>query len=42
MKIYLIHRQSVVSAMEWLLQHENDADIDEPLPQESSDEVNNF
>jgi hypothetical protein len=25
--------------MEWLLQHENDDDIDDPLPQGSSDEV---
>lgn len=29
---------SVMSAMEWLLQHENDADIDEPVPEESVDE----
>lgn len=37
-KALLLNRQSVVSAMEWLLQHENDDDIDDPLPQGSSDE----
>ncbi|XP_045197276.2 ubiquitin-associated domain-containing protein 1-like isoform X2 [Mercenaria mercenaria] len=37
-KALLLNKMSVVSAMEWLLQHENDPDIDDPLPQESSDE----
>lgn len=33
-KALLLNNMSVVSAMEWLLQHENDSDIDDPLPQD--------
>lgn len=30
---------SVTSAMEWLIQHESDPDIDEPLPGTSTSKV---
>ncbi|KAL4219332.1 Ubiquitin-associated domain-containing protein 1 [Mactra antiquata] len=37
-KALLLNRMSVVSAMEWLLQHENDPDIDDDLTPDNNDE----
>ncbi|KAK3744842.1 hypothetical protein RRG08_050781 [Elysia crispata] len=36
-KALLLNQQSVVSAMEWLLTHETDPDIDKPLPGQDLD-----
>ncbi|XP_050395048.1 ubiquitin-associated domain-containing protein 1 [Patella vulgata] len=37
-KALILNKMSVMSAMEWLLQHQNDADIDEDVPEPDTDQ----